>query len=281
VVDDLERLGFELSSYTVAEISDRNGYMAALGKTQTAIVAREAAEGTARNEAEARKTLAKTNADADIVAAENAERAYIRKQKHQEAQAEADRLLQLKYAQNVKEVNRAQAQAAAARDIELAQQRQAIVEAQATQRLKEEEVMLKVKDVELQQGVNKAMREAEAIKIEAEAVGERERMIGKAQADVIKMKGQATNNVLRNKAEVYRDFGHDAIVQNVVEMLPSLAKEIAQPLAKTEKMIFVSSDGSSASNLSKDIIKAAAQLPDAVESLTGLDLKKALKRMEG
>merc|ERR1712032_1775816 len=118
----------------------------------------------------------------------------------------------------------AQAQAAAARDIELAQQRQAIVEAQATQRLKEEEVMLKVKDVELQQGVNKAMREAEAIKIEAEAVGERERMIGKAQADIIKMKGDAEN-------EIYREFGHDAIVQNVVEMLPSLAKEIAQPLA--------------------------------------------------
>merc|ERR1712032_768802 len=126
----------------------------------------------------------------------------------------------------------AQAQAAAARDIELAQQRQAIVEAQATQRLKEEEVMLKVKDVELQQGVNKAMREAEAIKIEAEAVGERERMIGKAQADIIKMKGDAENEILRQRAEIYREFGHDAIVQNVVEMLPSLAKEIAQPLAK-------------------------------------------------
>merc|ERR1712072_682035 len=106
VVDDLERLGFELSSYTVAEISDRNGYMAALGKTQTAIVAREAAEGTARNEAESRKTLAKANADADIVAAENAERAYIRRQKQQEAQAEADRMLRLKHAHNVKEVNK-------------------------------------------------------------------------------------------------------------------------------------------------------------------------------
>jgi len=281
VVDDLDRLGFELSSYTVASIHDENGYMDALGKTQTAIVAREAAEGTARNEAESRKTLAKTNADAEIVAAENAERAYIRRQKQAEAQAEADRLLQLRKAQNRMEVNKAEAQAAAAKDIELAQQRQAIVEAQATQRLREEEVMLQVKDVELQQGVNKAMREAEAIKIEAEALGEKERTIGKAQADVIQMKGDASNTVLRNKAEVYREFGQDAIVQNVVEMLPGLAKEIAQPLAKTEKMIFVSSDGSSASNLSKDVIKAAAQLPDAVESLTGLDLKKALKRMEG
>merc|ERR1712176_353368 len=253
----------------------------ALGKTQTSIVAREAAEGTARNEAESRKTLAKANADAEIVVAENAERAYIRRQKQAEAQAEADRLLQLRKAQNRMEVNKAEAQAAAAKDIELAQQRQAIVEAQATQRLREEEVMLKVKDVELQQGVNKAMREAEAIKIEAEAPGEKERTIGKAQADVIQMKGDASNTVLRNKAEVYREFGQDAIVQNVVEMLPGLAKEIAQPLAQTEKMIFVSSDGSSASNLSKDVIKAAAQLPDAVESLTGLDLKKALKRMEG
>ncbi|QDZ19693.1 flotillin [Chloropicon primus] len=281
VVDDLERLGFELASYTVAEISDNNGYMAALGRTQTAIVAREAAEGTARNQAESRKTLAKANADADIVAAENAERAYIRRQKQEEAQAEADRLLDLRKAKNKLEVNMADAAAASAKDIEYAKQKQAIVEAQATQKLREEEVMLKVKDIELQQQVNVAAREAEAMTLQAEAIGEKERLIGKAQADIIKMKGDAANEVLQQRAEIYKEFGHDAIVQNVVEMLPSLAREIAQPLGKTEKMIFVSSDGSSASNLSKDIIKAAAQLPDAVESLTGLDLKKALKRLEG
>ena len=281
VVDDLERLGFELASYTVAAISDMNGYMDSLGKTQTAIVTREAAEGTARNQAEARKALAKANADADIVAADNAERAYIRRQKQAEAQAEADRLLDLRQAQNRMEVNKADAEAASAKDIEYARQRQAIVEAQATQKLREEEVMLKVKDIELQQQVNVAKREAEAVTIQAEASAERERKIGQAQADIIRMKGEAANNVLQQRAEIYKEFGHDAIVQNVVEMLPSLAREIAQPLGKTDKMIFVSSDGSSASNLSKDIIKAAAQLPDAVESLTGLDLKKALKRLEG
>merc|ERR1712199_106636 len=261
--------------------SDSNGYMAALGKTQTAIVAREAAEGTARNQAESRKAIAKANADADIVAAENTERSYIRRQQQEEAQAEADRLLMLRKAQNRMEVNRADAEAASAKDIEYAKQKQAIVEAMATQRLREEEVMLKVKDVELQQAVNVARREAEALKLQAEAMGEKERFVGEAEADVIKMKGKAENGILRNRAEIYKKFGHDAIVQNVVEVLPALAREIAQPLGKTEKMIFVSSDGSSASNLSKDIIKAAAQLPGAVESLTGLDLKKALKRLEG
>ncbi|QDZ19695.1 flotillin [Chloropicon primus] len=281
VVDDLERLGFELPSYTVAAISDMNGYMDALGKTQTAIVAREAAEGTARNDAEARKAIAKCNADSDIVAAENAERAYIRRQKQEEAQAEADRLLDLRKAKNKMEINKAEAEAVSARDIEYAKQKQAIVEAQATQKLREEEVMLKVKDIELQQRVNVAAREADALKLRAEGASKKEMLIGKAQADVIKMKGQAENDILRKRAEVYKEYGHDAIVQNVVDVLPSLAREIAQPLGKTEKMIFVSSDGSSASNLSKDIIKAAAQLPDAVESLTGLDLKKALKRIEG
>merc|ERR1712070_559707 len=142
------------------------------------------------------------------------------------------------------EVNRADAEAASAKDIEYAKQKQAIVEAMATRRLREEEVMLKVKDVELQQAVNVARREAEALKL---------------QADIIKMKGDAANEILQQRAEIYKEFGHDAIVQNVVEMLPGLAREIAQPLGKTEKMIFVSSDGSSASNLSKDIIKAAAQ----------------------
>jgi len=281
VVDDLERLGFELASYTVASIGDLNGYMESLGKTQTAIVSREAAEGTARNQAESRKAIAKYNADADIVAAENAERSYIRRQQQEEQQAEADRLLDLRKAQNRMEVNRADAEAASAKDIEYAKQKQAIVEAMATQRLREEEVMLKVKDVELQQAVNVARREAEALKLQAEAMGEKQRFVGEAEADVIKMKGKAENGILRNRAEIYKKFGHDAIVQNVVEVLPALAREIAQPLGKTEKMIFVSSDGSSASNLSKDIIKAAAQLPDAVESLTGLDLKKALKRLEG
>ena len=150
----------------------------------------------------------------------------------------------------------------------------------ATQKLREEEVMLKVKDVELQQQVNAARREAEAIKLQAEAQGEKERLIGKAQADIVQMKGDAENEVLEQRAQIFREFGHDAIVQNVVEILPSLAREIAKPLAKTEKMIFLSSDGSSASNLSSDIIKAAGQLPDAVENLTGLNIKDSLKRLK-
>ena len=51
-------MGFVLVSYTMTNIGDSNGYMAALGQTQTAQVKREAEEGTARNQAEARKKVA-------------------------------------------------------------------------------------------------------------------------------------------------------------------------------------------------------------------------------
>ena len=63
--DDLRAMGFELVSYTVTSVDDENGYMQALGATQTALVKREAAEGKARNEAEARKQVAFYNAEAD------------------------------------------------------------------------------------------------------------------------------------------------------------------------------------------------------------------------
>ena len=47
---DLQNMGFELVSYTVTDIDDQEGYITALGATQTAAVKREAEEGRARNE---------------------------------------------------------------------------------------------------------------------------------------------------------------------------------------------------------------------------------------
>jgi flotillin len=58
--------------------------------------------------------------------------------------------------------------------------------------------------------------------------------------------------------------------------LPEIAKAIAAPLAKTEKMIFVSSDGGSASKLTADITTMMAQLGPAVQGLTGGQLEPVL-----
>ena len=213
VVDDLERLGFQLASYTVAEISDNNGYMTALGKTQISIVQREAAEGSSRNEAEAQKAISKANADAAMAVAENAQRAYVREQEKKEAEAEADRDLATKRADYAREVNIKEAEAVAAREIERALQLQKVKEAEAGQKFKEEEVMLKVKDIQILQTINIAKGEAEAIKTRAAGEAEKVRLVGKAQADIVEMRGQAENAILKEKAQIFKDYGQEVIVQ--------------------------------------------------------------------
>ena len=60
--------------------------------------------------------------------------------------------------------------------------------------------------------------------------------------------------------------------------MPEIAAAISAPLAKTEKMIFISQDDATGSKITKDIIKTIATLPDAVEGLTGIDLKSAISK---
>ena len=69
VLDDMKNMGYEIVSYVVTDVSDDNGYMDALGETQTAKVKRDAAEGVAMHEAEQRKVVAQCKAEADVAEA--------------------------------------------------------------------------------------------------------------------------------------------------------------------------------------------------------------------
>ena len=90
--------------------------------------------------------------------------------------------------------------------------------------------------------------------------------------------GEAEAIVLVKKADAFKQYGEAALVQMIVEKLPELAKCVAAPLAKADKMVFVSQDGKAGSMLTGDINRILAQLPETVEGLTGVDLKKLLKR---
>ena len=54
-IEDLESMGIQIVSYTIIAISDRDGYMDALGQTQLAKVKREAKEGAAKPDARLRE----------------------------------------------------------------------------------------------------------------------------------------------------------------------------------------------------------------------------------
>jgi flotillin len=62
--------------------------------------------------------------------------------------------------------------------------------------------------------------------------------------------------------------------------LPEIAKALAEPLSKTDRITMVStggSDGVGVSKLTSDIAKVMAELPAVVESLSGVDLRKLVE----
>lgn len=286
---DLGAMGFCLVSYTITNIDDDTGYMLALGQTQTAMVKREAAEGTARNEAEARKKVAQYKSEADIASAEAVREAHVSVNQQREAEAESDRDLNIKRAEFATQVNEKNQQAEAATRIERAKQDQVVVRETTQQENERAIIRLQIADNEVarvqkeKEGESLAdlmeqKNRAEAIRVMADANAMQIKAIGDAEAAAIEAKGNAEAKVLHEKAEAFKQYGEAALVQMIVEKLPEIAGKMAAPLAKTEKMIFVSSDGSSASKLTGDVARMMAQLPDVVQGITGVDINAALKK---
>ena len=89
------RQSLSLASAQVSRVYDSNGYMEALGATQSAQVKRAAAEGKSMHESEAAMKVAENNATVARQAAEMAASAAIaeNEQKTKEAQAARDREL--------------------------------------------------------------------------------------------------------------------------------------------------------------------------------------------
>merc|ERR1712167_382339 len=122
-----------------------------------------------------------------------------------------------------------------------------------------------------------AQAEADAQLAKAKARAEEIAAVGAAEASAIQAKGQA-EALLKEKNQTYQYMGEAGITDIVMNKMPEIAGAIAAPLSKTEKMVFISQDDATGSKVTKDIIKTIATLPDAVEGLTGLDLKNAIAK---
>jgi flotillin len=72
-----------------------------------------------------------------------------------------------------------------------------------------------------------------------------------------------------------------------VNMLPQLAKAVAEPLGKMERMVVVSTgpdgsaQGTGAARVTRDVTTLMAQLPPVVEALSGVSLKDLVARIPG
>merc|ERR1719466_196438 len=282
---DVGKMGIEILSFTIKDVYDNVEYLASLGKTQTAAVKRDAEIG-----------VAQANRDAGIREAECEKSAMDIKYSTDTKIEDNSKGFKLQKANFDSEVNTAKAEAQLAYELQAAKIQQRIrneeIQIQVVERRKQieiEEQEIKRKEKELISTV-RLPAEAEAYKVQtvaegtrtktveaARADGERIRLIGGAEAKAVEAVGRAEAESMRMKASAYKQYGDAAVMSLVLEALPSIAAEVAAPLAKTDEIVLVGGNN----RTTDEVSKLVSTLPPAIQALTGVNISGALGKIPG
>jgi flotillin len=266
---DLDAMGLTIVSLTVRNIGDKQGYLEALGRPRTAQVKRDAIRGEADAEREAK--AARYEADLAIEQSRKdyeTQRAAF-KAEGLRASAEADLSYDLQ-----KAITRQQVRAEEL-GVEIIERQKAIELMQAEVERRKRELAAEI--------VEPALARARELTEVAEAEREKLAAIGTGEADALRARGLAEAEAMAAKAESWKGYNEAAITDRVLEILPALASAVSAPLAKTEKIVMIGGNGSSAgaSKLTKDVTQVMAELPAVVEALTGKKFEDLASQIPG
>jgi flotillin len=297
---DLAKMGLEIKAFTIKDISDENGYLDALGRKRIAEVKRDAdiAQAEASKETKIKTSEANREGEAARLIAETqiAEsekektlkvQAFRREQEI--AKAVADNAYQIETNKVKKEVTETEMQVEITRkqkEIELTEQEkirkekelEATVKVQADAEKYRQE---KAAEAQRYKEIQEAEAKARAIELEGIAKAKAIEAEGLAQAKIILEKGKAEAEAMKIKAEAFKQYNDAAITQMIIDKLPEIAKYIAEPLSKTERIVIVDNGGNGeskgASRVTGYAVDIMSQLPETVKALTGMDLTKMLQ----
>jgi flotillin len=266
---DLDAMGLTIVSLTVRNIGDKQGYLEALGRPRTAQVKRDAIRGEADAEREAK--AARYEADLAIEQSRKdyeTQRAAF-KAEGLRASAEADLSYDLQ-----KAITRQQVRAEEL-GVEIIERQKAIELMQAEVERRKRELAAEI--------VEPAMARARELTEVAEAEREKLAAIGTGEADALRARGLAEAEAMAAKAESWKGYNEAAITDRVLEILPALASAVSAPLAKTDKIVMIGGNGSSAgaSKITKDVTQVMAELPAVVEALTGKKFEDLASQIPG
>ena len=118
------------------------------------------------------------------------------------------------------------------------------------------------------------MKIAEAQKFAKEQEAEGIQAVGQAEAEAIRAKALAEAAGIDKKAEAMKKYGEAAVVEMVMAALPEIAKNVAEPLSKVDK-ITMYGEGNSA-KLIQDIINGTTQVTEGITAGMGIDIKSLL-----
>lgn len=297
---DLAEMGLEIKAFTIRDISDVNGYLEALGKKRIAEVKRDAniAEAEANMETKIKTSDANREGEAARLVSETqiAESTKMKElkiqayRKEQETEkAKADLAYEIEASKVQQEVEKEKMQVLIVKkqkEIELAEQEalrmERELEATIVKQADADKYSAEKKaDSEKYREIQDAMAVAESIKLKGQANAEARRAEGMAEVEIIRLKGIAEAEAMGKKAEAFKQYNDAAVTQMIIEKLPEIAKAVAEPLSKTEKIVIVDSgngQGKGAAKVSGYVTDILASLPETVNAVTGINLMDVLKR---
>ena len=308
---DMKKLGVEIISCNIQNVTDRNGLIEDMGMDNTSKIKKEAA--IAKAEADRDIAIAQAEADkqandarvkAQAVIAEKNNELYIKqaelKKQSDTKKAEADAAYGIQQQEQRRTVETATVNADIARQerevelkarqvevtekaLEAEIKKKAEVEKFAAQQRADVELYKRQKEAEAKQfeiernaEAKKALAEAELVAMQKEAEGIRAR--GEAEAAAIQAKTLAEAEGMEKKAAAYQKYNNAAMAEMLIQVLPDIAGKIAEPLQQIDKITIIGgSDTNGVDNVAGNVPAVMAKLFASMKETTGIDLGEIIK----
>lgn len=286
VANDFANMGLAIISFALKDISDTQGFLDALSRPRIAAVKRDAAVAQAEADKDAAIQTSIARKEAEIARlqaeAEIAGVAWKNESKKADSQVEVNK--RKAHADMSYEIERHKIAQTLKKEEHLVK----MIEKENAIKLEELEIVRKHKELEAtvlkpadaRKYQIQVEAEAESFRVSTEAKGKAEakKVENTVEVERIKSIGQAEASAMVEKAKAYSHYNQAAIYQMMVDVMPELAKSISEPLSKVEKIVIIGNDGNlGTSKITGQVAQVLAQIPEIVESLTGVDLKKFMK----
>ena len=148
-------------------------------------------------------------------------------------------------------------------------------EADAKLYIRTKEAEAKKVEMEREAEATKTRAEAEKYKQEQEALAIKAK--GEAEAEAIRAKGIAEAEAIDKKAEAMKKYGQAAIVEMLVNVLPEVAKSVAEPMTAIDKVTVIGGNTNGVSDMAGNVPIVMAKVFESVKEATGIDMTEIVR----
>lgn len=275
--DQLNRMGFKITSLGLSDLKDDENYLENLGRPQIAKVQKEAEIAESENRRETEIQQAKDNEDIS-------NEQYKREMNIADSRKEKD----LKDAKILAETEKENASARAAGQLEEEERRLEVERQRLEIREQEKQNELKLRQMEREndvalekQQVEVRRQQAEADYFgqtkEAEANAEARMAEGKAEAEVIREKSLAEAEAIERRAKAMSEHKDVIILEQFIEIMPEFARAVSESMGNVESIrILDGGSGDQLQSLPNTVTGTMAKLQESMGQMTGFDLDSFL-----